>query len=156
MKFEKKMGYFLISCISLVLVVIGATFAYFTASVSDENTVYGDAASVSFSLSVRKVTSIDMAFGLIPMKNNQSPNAAAMKCKDDRGNAGCQMYKITVNADSDTVMFLDGYVVTTPSDERLETRFTRLFTEDEVNYSTGYTLEDMKNEVHYILTHPNT
>lgn len=143
MKFEGKMGYFLVCCISLVLVVIGATFAYFTASTTDENTVHGDAATVSFSLGVRKITSIDMAFGLIPMKNNQSPNAAAMKCKDDWGNAGCQMYEITVSADSDTVMFLDGYVVITPRDETLETRITPLYTEDGENFYTGYTNEDM-------------
>lgn len=144
MKFEKKIGYFLVSCISLVLIVVGATFAYFTASISDENTIYGDAASVSFSLSVKKITSIDMAFGLIPMKNNQSPNAAAMKCKDDRGNAGCQMYEITVSADSNTVMFLDGYVVIRPRDETLETRITPIYTEDNgETFYTGYTNEDM-------------
>ena len=140
------MIYFLVCCISLVIVVIGATFAYFTASVVDYNTVKGDAATVSFSLRVEKVTSIDMAFGLIPMKNIQAPNAAKQKCKDDLGNAGCQMYKIIVTADSDTVMFLDGYVVTTPNDERLETRFTNIFTEDELDYNTNYTLEDMNSE----------
>ena len=52
MKIEKRMVYFLVCCISLILVVIGATFAYFTAGVSDGNTVKGDAATVSFSLSV--------------------------------------------------------------------------------------------------------
>ena len=147
MKFQGKMWYFFICCISLVLIIIGATFAYFTASISDENTVYGDSATVSFSLGVRKITSIDMAFGLIPMKNNQSPNAAAMKCLDDWGNAGCQMYEITVSADSDTVMFLDGYVVITPRNEKLETRFTSIYTDDEgENFHTGYTNEDMASE----------
>ena len=146
MKFERRMTYFLVCCISLVLVVIGATFAYFTANVTDENTVKGDAATVTFSLHVERITTIDMAFGLVPMKNDQSPNAAVQMCRDDLGNAGCQMYKITVNADSDTVMFLDGYVVTTPSDERLETRFARIFTKDEISYNTGYTLEDMQSE----------
>ena len=146
MKFEKRMTYFLVCCISLVLVVIGATFAYFTANVTDENTVKGDAATVTFSLNVERITTIDMAFGLVPMKNDQSPNAAIQMCRDDLGNAGCQMYKITVTADSDTVMFLDGYVVTTPTDERMETRFARLFTEDEISYNTGYTVDDMKSE----------
>lgn len=146
MKMDKKMVYFLVSCISLVLVIIGATFAYFTASISDNNTVKGDAATVSFSLRVDKITSIDMAFGLIPMKNIQAPNAAVQKCKDDLGNAGCQMYKITVVADSDTVMFLDGYIVTTPRVEQLETRFSRIFTDDEVDYHTDYTVEDMNSD----------
>ena len=146
MKLDKKMIYFLVCCISLVLIIVGATYAYFSASITDENTVKGDAATVSFSLRVDKITSIDMAFGLVPMKNIHAPNAATQMCLDDLGNAGCQMYKITVNADSDTVMFLDGYVVVNPRDERLETRFTRIFTKDEINYNTGYTLDDMKSE----------
>ena len=121
---------------------MGATYAYFTASTKDENTVKGNAATVTFGLSVEKITSADMAFGLVPMKNKQAPNAAKQGCYDDFGNAGCQMYKITVNADSDTVMFLDGYVVVTPKDERLETRFTNVYTDDEANYYTSFTNED--------------
>ena len=131
MKLDKKMTTFLVCCISLVLTVIGATFAYFTASISNDNMIKGNSATVTFSLRVDKVTTIDMAFGLIPMKNNQAPNAASQKCLDDLGNAGCQMYKITVEADSDTVMFLDGYIVTVPKVEELETRFSRIYTEDE-------------------------
>lgn len=139
---EKKMFYFLLGCIFLSLIIVGATYAYFTASTKDENTVKGDAATVTFGLSVEKITSVDMAFGLVPMKNKQAPNAAKQGCYDDFGNAGCQMYKITVNADSDTVMFLDGYVVVTPKDERLETRFTNVYTDDGVNYYTSFTNED--------------
>ena len=33
----------------------------------------------------------------IPMKNKQAPNAAKQKCIDNLGNAGCQIYKITIN-----------------------------------------------------------
>ena len=100
------MIYFLVGCLLLVMLVVGATYAYFTAKASDDNTVKGDAATVSFGLSVDKVTTIDMAYGLVPMKNNQAPKAASNKCYDDNNNAGCQLYKITINADSDTVMFL--------------------------------------------------
>lgn len=139
---NRKNIYFLICCICLSLIIVGATYAYFTASTKDENTVKGNAATVTFGLSVEKITSADMAFGLVPMKNKQAPNAAKQGCYDDFGNAGCQMYKITVNADSDTVMFLDGYVVVTPKDERLETRFTNVYTDDEENYYTSFTNED--------------
>lgn len=139
---NRKNIYFLIGCICLSLIIVGATYAYFTASTKDENTVKGNAATVTFGLSVEKITSADMAFGLVPMKNKQAPNAAKQGCYDDFGNAGCQMYKITVNADSDTVMFLDGYVVVTPKDERLETRFTNVYTDDDENYYTSFTNED--------------
>lgn len=143
---DKKMFYFLIGCISLSLIIIGATYAYFTAMVTDEDTVKGNAATVTFGLSVERVTTVDMAYGLVPMRNSQAPNAASQGCYDDFGNAGCQMYKVTINADSDTVMFLDGYIVVTPKDERLETRFTRVYVDEEEHYSTGFTNDDFKSD----------
>ena len=54
------MIYFLVGCLLLVMLVVGATYAYFTAKASDDNTVKGDAATVSFGLSVDKVTTIDI------------------------------------------------------------------------------------------------
>ena len=137
-----KMFYVFVACITLSLLIVGATWAYFTASASDNTTVNGNAATVSFGLRVDKVTDVDNAFGLIPMKNNQAPNAALMKCKDDNGNAGCQIYKITVSADSDTVMFLDGYIVTTPK-EGVETRISSVYLdEDKKLYSTRFESSD--------------
>lgn len=138
--------YFLVGCITLVLVVVGATYAYFTANAVDANTVKGNSATVTFGLSVERETTVDMAFGLVPMKNKQAPNAAKQKCYDDLGNAGCQMYKITVNADSNTVMFLDGYIVVTPADPLLETRFTEIYTEDGNNFYTSFTNEQYASE----------
>lgn len=155
-KIDKKMVYFLVGCLLLVMLVVGATYAYFTAKASNDNTVKGDAATVSFGLSVDKVTTVDMAYGLVPMKNNQAPKAAINKCHDDNNNAGCQLYKITITADSDTVMFLDGYVFMTPKDERLETRIANVYTDDKENFYTKFTSEDFKkedfNESNYIKT----
>ena len=86
-----------------------------------------------------------MAFGLIPMRNNQSPGAAQNGCHDDRGNAGCQMYKITINADSDTTMFLDGYIVL-DNKEGVETRAAAVYpNEDETEFNTAYTPDDFIN-----------
>lgn len=147
MHMERKMFYFLIGCISLSLIIVGATYAYFTARVSDENTVKGDAATTSFGLQVEKITTVDMAFGLVPMKNLQAPNAASKGCYDDFGNAGCQMYKITVNADSDTVMFLDGYIVITPKDERLETRFSNIYLNEDGNFYTKFSQDDFDDDL---------
>lgn len=140
------MLYFLIGCISLSMLIIGGTFAYFTASTTDENTVTGDAATVSFALSVEKVTTVDMAYGLIPMRNNMAPYAASHKCRDNFGNAGCQLYKITVSADSDTTMFLDGYIITNRQ-EGVETRISEvLFDEESETFSTKYTRENFDDE----------
>ena len=140
------MIYFLIGCLLLVMLIVGATYAYFTAKASNDNTVKGDAATVSFSLSIDKVTTVDMAYGLVPMKNNQAPKAANNKCHDSNNNAGCQLYKITITADSDTVMFLDGYVFMTPKDERLETRIANVYTDDKENFYTKFTTEDFTKE----------
>ena len=140
------MIYFLGCCILFALLVIGATYAYFTAKASDNNTVKGDAATVSFGLTVDKVTTVDMAYGMVPMRNNQAPKAASNKCYDDNNNVGCQLYKITITADSDTVMFLDGYVFMTPKDERLETRIANVYTDDKENYYTKFTADDFKKD----------
>ena len=136
------MTFFVLGCVLFALVVVGATYAYFTASANDNTTVKGDASTVSFGLTVTRVTTIDMAYGLIPMKNNQAPYAASNKCYDSNNNVGCQLYKITVSADSDTVMFLDGYIFMTPRDERLETRIARVYTDDDENYYTKFTKDD--------------
>lgn len=127
---DKKKIYFLIICIVLSLGIIGATYAYFTAQASDDVTVHGDAAATTFGLKVERVTTVDMAFGLVPMANNQAPGAAQGRCYDIYGNAGCQLYRITVDADSDTVMFLDGYVATTKEDG-VDTRIAAVYTDDE-------------------------
>ena len=145
-KLDRKMFFFVIGCVTFALLVIGATYAYFTASANDNRTVKGDAATVSFGLNVSRITTIDMAYGLVPMKNNQAPNAASDKCYDDLGRAGCQLYKITITADSDTVMFLDGYVFMTPKDERLETRIANVYINDKENYYTKFTADDFKKD----------
>lgn len=143
---DSKMLYFLIGCISLSMLIIGGTYAYFTASTTDTNTVSGDAATVNFALSVQRITTVDMAYGLIPMRNEMAPYAASHKCRDQFGNAGCQLYKITISADSETVMFLDGYIVTNRQ-EGVETRISEvILTEDGETYSTKYTREDFDSE----------
>ena len=145
--FDRKMFYVLVGCITASLMIIGATYAYFTAKAVDYNTVSGNAATVTFGLSVDRVTTVDKAFGLVPMKNEQAPDAATNKCLDMLGNAGCQIYKITINADSDTVMFLDGYIVVTPKDEKLETRFTEVRKhKDSDDFHTLFSSEEVKSE----------
>lgn len=143
---NKKMLYLFSCCMILSLLIIGGTYAYFTAKATDEETVKGDASSVAFSLKVERVTSIDMAFGLIPMKNNQAPGAANKMCRDDNDNAGCQIYRITVTADTETVMFLDGYIDTTPK-EGVETRIASLYTDDdEETFYTEFDSNDFQDE----------
>lgn len=121
-----KSYYIFVGCITLSLMIVGATFAYFAASVTDANTVYGSTETVTFGLNVVKVTSADKSFGLIPMYDNRAPFAAENVCVDDLGNPACQIYKITVEANTDTIMFLDGYIVMSPK-EGVDVSFTRVY-----------------------------
>lgn len=113
--------YGVIGVATLVVAIIGATFAYFTATASNNTTITGNMASISFNLSVKKVTTADeKKGGMIPMSNSMVEAALSGKtdtaaenpeiCVDDNGNAVCQVYKISVVNGGTAGMFLDGYV----------------------------------------------
>lgn len=106
--------YGVIGIATLMLAIIGATFAYYTATASNDNTITGNAATIGFDLKVAKVTDADdQKGGLIPMSNNMMEQALKSGngiCLDNNGNAVCQVYKITVINTSSASMFLDGYV----------------------------------------------
>lgn len=111
--------YAVIGVATLMIAVIGATFAYYTATATDATTLKGNMATIKFDLDVKKVTDKDNTRGgLIPMSNNMieqalTKNAAVSGkgiCVDDNGNAVCQVYKITAVNASTASMFLDGYV----------------------------------------------
>ena len=130
MKEQKNNGrgifYGVIGVATLVVAIIGATFAYFTATATNATNITGNMATVSFGLDVRKVTKADETKGgMIPMSNTMVE--AAIKgtssttskkdtdsdqqiCVDDNGNAVCQIYKIAVSNNGTAGMFLDGYV----------------------------------------------
>ena len=126
MKEQKNNGrgifYGVIGVATLVVAIIGATFAYFTATATNATNITGNMASVSFGLQVSKVTTADEKLGgMIPMSNtmveaavnnkNDSTNADKPEiCVDDNGNAVCQIYKISVTNNGTAGMFLDGYV----------------------------------------------
>ena len=106
--------YGVIGVATLVVAIIGATFAYFTATASN-NIITGNMATVSLGLSVTKVTTVDVdKGGMIPMSNGMVEsavnNATNPVCLDDNGNAVCQVYKITLTNSSTAAQFVDGYV----------------------------------------------
>ena len=120
MENNNKRGIFygVIGVATLVVAIIGATFAYFTASADVSNNITGNMASVSFGLGVAKVTDAGDTSGLIPMSNSMveqavSKTAGKGVCLDDAGNAVCQIYEVTVTNNSTAAMFVDGYVALT-------------------------------------------
>lgn len=109
--------YGVIGVATLVVAIIGATFAYFTATGSNNNVITGNMATIQFGLNVTKVTHVDETNGgMIPMSNNMVEAAVSNStanggtCVDNNGNAVCQIYKIDVNNTGTASLFLDGYV----------------------------------------------
>ena len=146
--------YGVIGVATLVVAIIGATFAYFTASQSNNNIITGNMASVNFGLKVEPVVNPGLETGIIPMSNNMVQKAVSNSgkvCKDDNGNAVCQIYKITVSNSSTATMFVDGYValaggsgipkdITITEDTKNKTtmRWAQVFTKDSgATYSTA-------------------
>lgn len=108
--------YGVIGVATLVVAIIGATFAYFTATAGNNNVISGNMATIQFGLNVTKVTHVDESKGgMIPMSNDMIEAAvsdASTKgtCVDDNGNAVCQVYKIVATNTGSASLFLDGYV----------------------------------------------
>ena len=99
----KGIFYGVIGVATLIVAIIGATFAYFTATASNNTTIAGNAASVGLTLSVEKVSHGDK--GLVPqletalsaaMKGVDGAGTGSDSCIDGNGNTVCQVYKITV------------------------------------------------------------
>ena len=118
--------YGVIGVATLVVAIIGATFAYFTASATAINNITGNMATISMDLSIEKVIDPGEATGMIPMSNSMVETAVSGKqtgenatdksnhtCVDDNGNAVCQIYKVTITNKSSATMFTDGYVALT-------------------------------------------
>ena len=115
--------YGVIGVATLVVAIIGATFAYFTASATAVNNITGNMATISMDLSITKLVDPGETSGMIPMSNNMIETAVSGKqgstakanktCVDDNGNAVCQIYKVTITNKSSATMFTDGYVALT-------------------------------------------
>lgn len=109
--------YGVIGVATLVVAIIGATFAYFTATQAN-NSITGNMATIKLNLAVDKKTNAEESSGgLIPMSNGmveRAVNVAGLTdkeiCKDDNGNGVCQVYKITLTNASSAGQFVDGYV----------------------------------------------
>lgn len=98
----KGIFYGVIGVATLVVAIIGATFAYFSATASNADTIQGTAATAGLDLAVTKV-STDAAAGLIPMNDTDVSKGLAgdtatgsKMCVDKNGNTVCQVYKIIV------------------------------------------------------------
>lgn len=110
--------YAVIGVATLVVAIIGATFAYFTATDTNNDTVKGEAATAGLTLAVEKV-STDAKGSLIPIaeslldKGLKGDSTTNKMCLDKDGNTVCQVYKITVTNTGSAAASFDGTLTLT-------------------------------------------
>ena len=93
--------YAVVGVATLVVAIIGATFAYFSASATNDTDVKGATASgASLSMVVTKVSDEATAKNMIPMLSTDLQKGvtgtASKSCIDANNNTVCQVYKVTV------------------------------------------------------------
>ncbi len=117
---EKKSGtgffYGVIGVATLVVAIIGATFAYFTATAEDTNTIQGEAANTGLSLEVTHL-STGAVGGLIPLNTTDLQKAVTgdtaatgdpKTCLDSNNNSICQIYSIKVINEGNSIAAVTG------------------------------------------------
>ena len=93
--------YAVVGVATLVVAIIGATFAYFSASTTNNTDVKGSTASgASLSMVITRVSDAGTDAHMIPMLTNDLQKGVtgtnSKSCIDANGNTVCQVYKITV------------------------------------------------------------
>ena len=129
----KGIFYGVIGVATLIVAIIGATFAFFSAQNEDTDTVRGTAASASLALTVEKLTEITTStvepeggegepttttttnYGvMVPQLDAHINDAVAgtdgNSCIDANGNVACQVYKITVKNEGTATAKLAGSI----------------------------------------------
>lgn len=106
MKENKKLLYYIIGIFLLISIVVGTTYAYFSASASNKNDISGSTAEIKLDLRVDKISNVgEKGENLIPIydgtiNNHDSLLATAAEvahnCVDNNNYTVCQIYEITI------------------------------------------------------------
>ena len=106
--------YAVVGVATLVVAIIGATFAFFSANATNEDITGSTAAAGGVELAVTPITATGSNMIPLNLQDNTNPANAATgdadqfakaltgKCKDANGNNVCQIYSITVTNKSTT------------------------------------------------------
>lgn len=111
--------YMIVAMLTLVVAMVGATFAYFSLQASNNDAIKGSAAKVGLSLEVTRLS--DEASGdLVPLKKELLTNAVAgdiatdnKMCVDKDGNTVCQIYELKVSNQGKAVINVNGTLTLT-------------------------------------------
>ena len=99
-----------IFCVLIIIGIIGYTYSFFTATVTDSVTIRGEAASMNLTLTVTKLAPNNTK-GLIPQLDDYITNAVIGRngsCIDDNNNNVCQVYKITLTNSGSSTVYVNG------------------------------------------------
>ncbi len=95
--------YGVIGVATLIVAIIGATFAYFSASATNDSDVTGTTASgASLAIAISKVSATGTEKNMVPMLSTDLQKGVTGvtdkggSCKDANGNTVCEVFKITV------------------------------------------------------------
>lgn len=134
---ESGFFYGVIGVATLVVAIIGATFAYFTATAEDTETIKGEAASTGLSLEVTQL-STGAVDGLIPLNTADLQKAVTgdtaatgepKTCLDKNNNSICQVYSVKVTNEGNAVAAVTGTLDLQPvnaPEEEITSAFTNL------------------------------
>lgn len=115
---ENKKGpgvfYAVVGVATLVVAIIGATFAYFSASAQNTTDINGNtAAAANLTLTVKLVSDVATAKNLVPMHGTDLTKGLTgtdgKSCVDANGNTVCQVYEMKLtNGSKDIGVNVDG------------------------------------------------
>lgn len=133
---RKGPGFFygVIGVATLVVAIIGATFAYFTATANNTTTIQGEAANTGLSLEVTQLSTGATA-GLIPLNETDlqkgitgdtAATAENKSCLDKNNNTICQVYSIKVTNEGTATAAITGKLNLQPVTGETTSTFTNL------------------------------
>lgn len=108
---KKVLSSIFITIIIIIVVTLGTTLAFFSASVSNEDVVKGEASTFDVEL---QLATVYKASQLVPLSDNLVPNAigkSSNKCIDSQNYEVCTLYTLTL-ANSGKSQIVTGYVST--------------------------------------------
>ena len=112
-KLDSKVFVLIVAIATLVISITGATYAFFALSVSNNNTITGNTATTSLTLSVVEQELKTPNTGvMVPQLSSAIGTAmnTTNKCVDTNGNIVCKVYKITVTNGSTAAATINGTI----------------------------------------------
>lgn len=103
--------YLFMIVVAFIISIISATYAYFAFSISNNNSISGDAAVVSMNLNVRRIFPNRASAGMVPQLSGSALEAALKRgCVDENNNTICQVYNIYVKNTGGSTVTVDGSI----------------------------------------------